>query len=306
MAKKLYEESNISAIANAIRLKNGSQDTYTTSEMADAIEDIETSGILITKSIIENGTYNALLDDNADGYSQVVVNVSSGGGNINIISREYYNSLSTDGKKLLGNVIIQDNNSGYYLGEYVNASFYHLPAEIVNFSAKNSGPQYGTLSYEFEEDIDCTVVIAFVQTGNISQANIKLNNVSINDSFSELYDGSFAHLYIATIHALDGDIITITTNAGSSTSTGTQLLILKNISSVVCVGATANNASGIIYTPLSAEFERYLNVIKYGYSNGMNTIPSLDLFYANQGGTTPAIDASSPYWYGGQYLLKLQ
>lgn len=75
MSKKLYEESNIAAIANAIRAKNGSQDTYTTAEMADAIEDIETGGILTTKSISENGTYNALLDDNADGYSQVTVNV---------------------------------------------------------------------------------------------------------------------------------------------------------------------------------------------------------------------------------------
>lgn len=45
MSKKLYEETNISAIAAAIRAKNGSQDTYTTAEMADAIEDIET-GVL--------------------------------------------------------------------------------------------------------------------------------------------------------------------------------------------------------------------------------------------------------------------
>lgn len=75
MAKKLYEESNISAIAAAIRTKNGSQDTYLVSEMADAIDDIETGGILTTKSIVANGTYNALLDDSADGYSEVTVNV---------------------------------------------------------------------------------------------------------------------------------------------------------------------------------------------------------------------------------------
>lgn len=39
--KKLYEESNIQAIADAIRSKNGSTDTYKTSEMADAISAIE-------------------------------------------------------------------------------------------------------------------------------------------------------------------------------------------------------------------------------------------------------------------------
>lgn len=44
MAQKLYEESNIQAIADAIRAKNGLTDTYKTSEMADAIEAIPTGG----------------------------------------------------------------------------------------------------------------------------------------------------------------------------------------------------------------------------------------------------------------------
>ena len=43
MAKKLYEESNIQAIADAIREKNNSTDTYTTSEMPGAILDIQGS-----------------------------------------------------------------------------------------------------------------------------------------------------------------------------------------------------------------------------------------------------------------------
>lgn len=73
MSKKLYEESNISNIANAIRAKNGSQDTYTTAEMAGAISDI--SSVLVTKTITENGTYIALTDDSADGYSEVSVTV---------------------------------------------------------------------------------------------------------------------------------------------------------------------------------------------------------------------------------------
>ena len=44
MAQKLYEESNIQAIANAIREKNGETTTYKTSEMADAIIAITTGG----------------------------------------------------------------------------------------------------------------------------------------------------------------------------------------------------------------------------------------------------------------------
>lgn len=44
MSKKLYEESDVQAIANAIRTKNGLTDTYTVSQMAAAITAIETGG----------------------------------------------------------------------------------------------------------------------------------------------------------------------------------------------------------------------------------------------------------------------
>lgn len=37
MAKKLYEEASVQAIANAIRTKNGSTATYKIAEMADAV-----------------------------------------------------------------------------------------------------------------------------------------------------------------------------------------------------------------------------------------------------------------------------
>lgn len=44
MSKKLYEESDVQAIANAIRTKNGLTDTYTISQMAAAISAIEAGG----------------------------------------------------------------------------------------------------------------------------------------------------------------------------------------------------------------------------------------------------------------------
>lgn len=44
MSKKLYEESDVQAIANAIRTKNGLTDTYTVSQMAAAISAIEAGG----------------------------------------------------------------------------------------------------------------------------------------------------------------------------------------------------------------------------------------------------------------------
>lgn len=44
MALKLYNETDIEAIADAIRGKNGSSDTYTVSQMAQAIDDIPSGG----------------------------------------------------------------------------------------------------------------------------------------------------------------------------------------------------------------------------------------------------------------------
>jgi hypothetical protein len=107
MGQKFYNESDIQAIAAAIRGKNGTQNTYKASQMAAAITAIPTgitptgtisitangtydvtdkaqavvnvgaSPSLITKAIAQNGTYNAS-DDQADGYASVTVAVPVG------------------------------------------------------------------------------------------------------------------------------------------------------------------------------------------------------------------------------------
>ena len=41
MSNKLYEENDIQNIANAIRNKNGTEDTYKVSQMSTAINSIE-------------------------------------------------------------------------------------------------------------------------------------------------------------------------------------------------------------------------------------------------------------------------
>lgn len=53
MSKVLVSESNLQDIANSIRAKNGSQETYTPSQMSEAIDEIQTGG---GKVILPNGT----------------------------------------------------------------------------------------------------------------------------------------------------------------------------------------------------------------------------------------------------------
>lgn len=81
MAKVLVSESNLTNIANAIREKNGSSNTYTPAQMATAISNIPTGGgITPTGSIniTTNGTHDVT------NYASAVVNVPTGSGSSEI------------------------------------------------------------------------------------------------------------------------------------------------------------------------------------------------------------------------------
>ena len=73
MSKKLYEESNLLAIANAIRQKNGSSSQYTVGQMPNAILEISTEPDLESLTVNQNGNY--LPSSGNDGFSSVEVSV---------------------------------------------------------------------------------------------------------------------------------------------------------------------------------------------------------------------------------------
>lgn len=117
MSKVLVTEGHLEAIADAIRAKNGSYDTYSPGEMAAAIRAIPTSGIIPagTVNISENGTVDVTQyasaavnvqpalqaktvtqngtvtpDSGYDGLSSVVVNVQGGGGSAILLAENTY------------------------------------------------------------------------------------------------------------------------------------------------------------------------------------------------------------------------
>lgn len=79
MSRALITEDYLTDIADAIRAKNGSSDTYTPPQMAAAIAAIPTGGSVTVEplSVTANGTYIAPM---GKAYSPVTVNVSGGGG----------------------------------------------------------------------------------------------------------------------------------------------------------------------------------------------------------------------------------
>lgn len=81
MSDYIVDSADLTSVANAIRTKGGtSAQLAFPAGFVSAVQAIPTSGTptLISKSITENGTYNAS-SDNADGYSSVTVNVAGGG-----------------------------------------------------------------------------------------------------------------------------------------------------------------------------------------------------------------------------------
>lgn len=127
MPNVLVNDEYLSDIADAIRAKNGSSDTYTPGQMAGAIEDIEGGGgsTLITKSITENGTCDAT-DDSADGYSEVTVNVT-GRRLPDAYTEVEYLSVSTSGPYI---------NTGVLNG---SQSYFELDAKYDSSPSSNSG-----------------------------------------------------------------------------------------------------------------------------------------------------------------------
>lgn len=62
--------------ADAIRRKNGTSNTYTPAQFEAAIDALPDAPVLVAKTITANGEYDPE-DDNADGYSGVIVSVPS-------------------------------------------------------------------------------------------------------------------------------------------------------------------------------------------------------------------------------------
>lgn len=79
MAQVVVNEASLSDIAQALRSKLGTNETFKPSQMGDGVRRLPSASsapVLITKQISANGTYAASGDD-ADGYSSVEVSVAN-------------------------------------------------------------------------------------------------------------------------------------------------------------------------------------------------------------------------------------
>ena len=175
MAKVLVNESSLTGIADAIRGKNGSTDTYKPSEMAAAITAISGGGEPIIEALeaTSNGTYTA--PDGVDGYSPVTVNVPQDGGppeSAFVISGDCSYRFSYNG----WNWFIENYGNRITTNNINNASYMFYRSGNIE-------------TIPFEINCDTTnYITARVMFGNCEQLTIapKINNLMFN-SISGLF-----------------------------------------------------------------------------------------------------------------------
>lgn len=195
MAKVLVNESSLTGIADAIRSKNGSTDTYKPSQMAAAITAISGAAepVIEALSVTSNGTYTA--PDGVDGYGPVTVNVPQDGGppeSAFVISGDCNYRFANGGWdwfiKLYGNKITTENIS--------NAShmFYYASIKDVPFEINVRNDAY--IDYMFYETKIKTLPYI---NGKIQNASYfcstcsMLNNIP--EDWAEHIDWSSFHSY---------------------------------------------------------------------------------------------------------------
>ena len=205
---------------------------------------------LMEKSITENGQYLAS-NDGVDGYSEVTVNVQSSGGDVTLMSRAVWNSLTSVQKKSYGLVAIQDSNSGYLRGQLVYGADY---AEI-SILQSNSGRYSNTIISQYTGTYNLIVLClnSEASTKNIA-ITIKVNNTifSHTDLSSNQYHSSGTNrrnyrLVKCPMNIVSGDEITVTVLDSGTHSYMISALTEFVPNSVLQVVSTADSAASGSY-----------------------------------------------------------
>ena len=166
MSKVLVNESSLTGIADAIRSKNGSTDTYKPSEMAAAITAISGGGepIIEALDITSNGTYTA--PDGVDGYSPITVNVPQDG------------SPPESAFVISGNCNYKFYRTGWnwFIEQYVNRITTKDISSADCMFNKNLNIEQINFDFNFKQGNTCSCNHMFESCYKLKEINGKFNN----------------------------------------------------------------------------------------------------------------------------------
>lgn len=138
MANKLYDENDIRGIAEAIRIKNGTSNSYKVSQMKPAVLAIPTGGVVPsgTIDIVSNGLVNV------SDYAQANVNVPQGitpSGSQTITENGVYDVTN------LAQAIVLVSGGGAELPQGIKVGEFTLESDLLNGSFKEVSENFGAM-----------------------------------------------------------------------------------------------------------------------------------------------------------------
>ena len=238
MSKKLYEESSIQDIANAIRNKNGSTSTYKVSEMAGAINDISvgsSDAVLYTPQTLTDAqklqartnigaSFPAILETLIDAFEDGAGNyvpVSTSNNNWN--PKKLISAYTGDASELAGNIPTTDWINGF------------LTAALAKKLDKTGGTLTGNLTGKY-------ITGTWLQTTAATDLNKTPPKIAVLDASGLVY--------YRTLDELKTDL-GVTSSGSGSTTAASGMKKMQSIAGYVGVPAVDIPTNGLIYVSIT-------------------------------------------------------
>ena len=199
MANKLYEESNIQAIADAIRVQNGTQETYTVAEMSDAIMAIQ-GGLSddVKEALLNCFAHVAWIDENGQDYYDALENSLYPPVELSSISAVY-----TQSGTVYDNASLDDLKSDLVVTAHYSDSSFETVTSYLLSGTLTAGTSTITVTYE---DKTTTFNVTVTERPTLS-------------SISAVYTQSGTVYDTDTLDSLKTDLVVTAHYSDSSTDT---------------------------------------------------------------------------------------
>ena len=212
MAKKVYEEENIRAIADKIREKTGGDSTYKVAQMPKGIEEVYEAGKSQGGGVGQNPLEYAQIVSETykgvafpDGY-ELTLNLP----NVTSLNSAFYNATG------IKKIILKGNEKGNSVN--FRQAFRGCSAETIDltkftakFSSINLAFYFNTKIVEILGEIDLTectdTTSAFASTSNLVTITPKANTIKISISFAQS-----SKLSTASVQSIIDGLATLVTN----------------------------------------------------------------------------------------------
>lgn len=212
----------------------------------------------------------SLIDDS------LAIMMKSGGG-VPIIQKADWDIMTVEEKQSLGKIILQERNTGYILGKYLDAEKFLYPPVIINASSRNAEAS-GTLTYTFSQPGVYQILGIHAQatmTFGTNGAYFELDGQQISHTYSQPTESIAGNnigveMYVTEVNITTANSQISFTNTATASNSGIELFVLQNarIEDIQMYGSRSN-AESTFYIGTDIN-QYYLYVTNTGYYASQN------------------------------------